>query len=69
MFAICKFVIKHNPNFWLESERPIPVFGDVKKGNNKLFKPDFELKDRKSGQSTCIIEVKKLLEKKSEKYS
>ena len=32
-------------------------------GKNASFKPDYELIDKQSGQSHCIIEVKRLLEK------
>lgn len=39
------------------------MFGKVKNGNSTHYKPDYELIDKQSGESNCIIEVKKLIEK------
>ena len=68
--SICEFVIKsYKKQYYLEMERKIPIFGYSKemqggklsKQFNKLQRPDFEIMNSDSGDSSCIIEVKKLV--------
>ena len=50
-------------------ERKIPIFGSKQEDANgknqkktsRHFQPDFEIMDKESDESSCIIEVKKLV--------